>query len=66
MDEEKNTLKNNSQDIKDVVYHFYKHLYTKESEDQNCQMEFVESHITSLTNYTRYHRLIIDYQYTTK
>ncbi len=43
LDEDTNSLKNTTPEIKDVVYNFYKNLYTREREDTNLQSEFLEA-----------------------
>jgi len=43
LDEDTNSLKNTTPEIKEVVHNFYKKLYTREGEDTNLQSEFLET-----------------------
>ena len=43
LDEDTNTLKNTTLEIKEVVQNFYKKLYKKEREDEDLQFEFLEA-----------------------
>ena len=42
-DDETNALKNTTNEIKEVVYNFYEKLYTRELEDENHQIEFLDT-----------------------
>ena len=43
VDDDTNTLKTSTDDIRQVVYKFYSRLYTREPEDTNIQSEFLEA-----------------------
>jgi hypothetical protein len=52
-DDETDALKNTTLEIKEVVYNFYKKLYTKDFEDENHQTEFLDAIDKSLNTFDK-------------